>query len=388
MENISKLILCVIPNQKCNLKCEYCYISQLEAWDEPEKFKFSPKHIAKCFSKDRLGGTSLINLTGNGETLLQPEVIELTRRLLEEGHFVEIVTNGTVTKRINELLELPSDLLTRLFFKISFHYKELNRLLMMDKFFDNVRAIHMAGASFTLELMAYDGIENDIKDIIRICKENVGAVCHSTIGRNEHKDAGLLSVHSKEVYARIWDELDSPMERFKLEMIGIKRREFCYAGAWSLFVNLYTGEAQPCYWQPYNQNIFENPKNTIKFEPVGHTCSQPFCINAHAHLTWGLIPELSTPTYASMRNRVMDNKEEWLTKECKDFFNTRLYNSNKQYSNIEKIMYSLSYPFRMGYWFLSNGKNNFARLKKHAKRKILWKAKKWIRTTKKINTKH
>lgn len=373
MEKIKRLILGLIPNQKCNLKCEYCYISQLEAWDEPEKMIYSPEHIAKAFSKERLGGTCLINLTGNGETLIQNEVVDLTKLLLNEGHFVEIVTNGTLTNRIEEILDQPKEQLSRLFFKLSFHYKELNRLGIMDKFFDNVKAIHKSGASFTVELMAYDGIEGDIQDIINVCLEEAGAICQATIGRNQHKDAGLLSSHTKEEYTEIWKPLESPMMKLKLEMLDVKRKEFCYAGAWSLFVNLYTGEAQPCYWQPYNQNIFKDLNKPIRFEPVGCACSQPFCINAHAHMTWGLIPELTTPTYESMRNRRMKNGEEWLTPECKEFFQTKLYESNKEYSSAKKITYTLMYPFRMIFWFFNDGKNNIDRIVKHISRKLRWK---------------
>lgn len=372
MEGIHKLILGLIPNQKCNLKCEYCYISQLEAWDEPEKMKFSPEHIAKSLSKERLGGTSLINLTGNGETLLQPEVPAIVKALLDEGHFVEIVTNGTATTRINEILNQPSENLSRLFFKLSFHYKELKRLNLLDHFFDNMKKIHNAGASFTLELMAYDNIEDDIEDIKNVCIKNAGAICHATIGRDDQNKSGLLSKHSKEEYTKIWSALDSPMTTFKLEMLSIKRKEFCYAGAWSLFVNMYTGEAQPCYWQPYNQNVFDLSK-PILFEPVGYSCTRPYCINAHAHLTWGLIPELQVPSYESMRNRKMNNGEEWLSKECKDFFNTKLYDNNDQFSEHKKIRYRITQPARMVKWFFRNEQNNTSRVMKHIKRKIRWK---------------
>lgn len=373
MAAIKRLILGLIPNQKCNMKCEYCYISQLEAFDPTEKMKYQPEYIAKSLSKERLGGVSLINLTGNGETLIQPEIVDLTKLLLQEGHFVEIVTNGTMTRRIKDILNQPKEQLSRLFFKLSFHYKELKRLGIMDKFFDNVHAIHKAGASFTIELLAYDGIENDIEDIKKVCLENTGAICQATIGRNEHKDASLLTSHSKEDFENIWKSLDSPMMKFKLEMLSVKRKEFCYAGAWSLFVNLYTGEAQPCYWQPYNQNIFKDLSKPIRFEPVGHSCSQPFCINAHAHMTWGLIPELNTPTYDIMRNRKMNNGEEWLTKECKEFFQTRLSQSNEEYSPLRKKLYTLTYPIRMLVWLSRDGKNNMARIKKHITRKLRWK---------------
>lgn len=372
MDQIKRLILGLIPNQKCNLKCEYCYISQLEAWDEPEKMKFSPDYIAKCLSKERLGGTCLINLTGNGETLLQPEIADITEALLKEGHYVEIVTNGTISKRIDHILEQAEGYTSHLFFKLSFHYKELKRLGIMDAFFDNVDKIKLHGASFTLELMAYDGIENAIDDIKELCVQRAGAVCQATIGRNHHKDADLLSQHSSAEFAEIWAPLNSPMMQLKLDMLNKKRKEFCYAGAWSLFLNLYTGETQPCYWQPYNQRIFDDPQKPIKFEPVGHSCTQPFCINAHAHMTWGLIPELHTPTYDVMRNRETVDGDEWLSNDCKTFFQTKLYQSNEEYTQFQKSVYSLTYPIRMVRWFFNDGNNNIARIKKHVIRKMKW----------------
>ncbi len=369
MAKIHKLVLGWVPNQKCNLKCEYCYISQVEAWEEPTPLQYSADYIAQCLSKERLGGVSLINLTGNGETMLQPDIVPLIGALLKEGHFVEVVTNGTITKHIKQVLEFPKEWLKRLFFKISFHYKELKRLNILDKFFQNIKAIHEAGASFTLELMAYDEIEKDIADIKKVCMDNVGAYCHATIGRNEkRKDKALLSAHSKEEFREIWSELDSPMTQFKLDVIGIKRKEFCYAGCWSLFVNMYTGESQPCYWQPYNQNIFTNPDEPIKFTPVGYTCTQPYCTNAHAHMCWGLIPELKTPKYSDMRNRVMSNGEEWLTKECKAFFDSKLNESNCEYSGWMKFQHNVLYPFKLIKWLCRDWKNNIRRLRKYMSR--------------------
>jgi hypothetical protein len=369
MAKIKRLVLGLIPNQKCNLKCEYCYISQVNAWEEPTPLKYSAEHIAKCLSKERLGGVSLINLTGNGETMLQPDIVELIGALLKEGHYVEVVTNGTVTKHINEVLEFPEEWLSRLFFKISFHYKELKRLNILDKFFINVKAIRNAGASFTLELMAYDEIENDIEDIKRVCLENVGAVCHATIGRNdERKDKALLSKHENSEFREIWSSLNSEMTDFKLDVIGIKRKEFCYAGAWSLFVNMYTGESQPCYWQPYNQNIFAHPEKPIKFVPVGHTCTQPYCTNAHAHMTWGIIPELNTPTYCQMRNRTGEDGKEWLTPECKEFFSSKLSESNSEYSKSHQFVHTCLYPFRLVKWLSRDLKNNIRRMKNYMTR--------------------
>lgn len=369
MEKIKRLILGLIPNQICNLKCEYCYISQVDAWEKTTNLKYSVEYIAKCLSKKRLGGTCLINLTGNGETMLQSDIVPLTEALLKEGHFVEIVTNGTITKHIDKILELPEELLKRLFFKISFHYKELKNRNMLNVFFSNVRKIHNSQASFTLELMAYDEIEDDIEKIKDICINNVGAVCHTTLGRNDkRKDKALLSRHSSEEFYNIWKELDSPMTKFKIEVLNKKRKEFCYAGDWSLFVNMYTGESQPCYWQPYNQNIFENCNKPIKFCAVGHTCTQPYCINAHAHMAWGVIPEIETPTYEVMRNRICVDGSEWIKEECRNFFFTKLYENNEEYGSGKKIVHNIIYPFRMIRWLVRDWENNIKRIKKYIKR--------------------
>ena len=41
---------------------------------EQLKFLYTPEHVGKCLSKERLGGTCIINLTGGGETLIPKEM--------------------------------------------------------------------------------------------------------------------------------------------------------------------------------------------------------------------------------------------------------------------------------------------------------------------------
>ena len=102
MNKMNKLILCYIPTNLCNLKCEYCLVSQVDGWHERKdiEFKYPIEHMIKAFSKERLGGECFINLTAQGETLLYKDIVALTKGLLEEGHSVEIITNATVTKKI------------------------------------------------------------------------------------------------------------------------------------------------------------------------------------------------------------------------------------------------------------------------------------------------
>ena len=36
----------LIIKPQCNQKCEYCYISQVNAWSEPTPLKYPPEYIA------------------------------------------------------------------------------------------------------------------------------------------------------------------------------------------------------------------------------------------------------------------------------------------------------------------------------------------------------
>lgn len=348
MTKPKRMILCDFPNNKCNLKCEYCYLSQIpEHLRVGEKFKYSIEHIAKCLSVERLGGPCLINITGSGETMLQPGIVDLCQLLLEEGHYIELVTNFTVTKVIDQFISMPKKLQEQMEFKISFHYNELKRLNWMERFFDNVEKLKTTCFSFALELMPYDKLVPQIDDIIQICEEHVGAKCQLTIGRAEYKSSmTLLSDYSKEDYRRIWSKFESPMFDFKMGLLDVKRKEFCYAGDWTLRVDLYTGEASPCYSQPYKQNIFKDPNKPIHFVAVGNHCTMPFCINGHAHMCLGVIPEYISPTYAQIRNRLTKDGSEWFSPKCKAFFSSKLYETNKEYSTAKKIKTNVGWYLR------------------------------------------
>lgn len=106
-KNIDFFIECLIPITKCNIKCSYCYVIQRHHRNmQFANFRYSPEYMAKALSPQRLGGIAYISLCGAGETLLQKEVPEITYYLLKEGHYVNITTNGTITKAFKEISEL------------------------------------------------------------------------------------------------------------------------------------------------------------------------------------------------------------------------------------------------------------------------------------------
>lgn len=345
---IKKLLAINVPIKNCNLKCEYCYISALNKEKKGKAvFKYSPEHVGRCLSKERLGGTCIINLTGGGETLIPKEMPQYIYQLLLQGHFLEVVTNGTLTERFVEIQKFPCELLKRLEFKFSFHYKELKRKGWIERYFNNIRMMRDAGCSFTIELMPYDDLIPEIDDIIELCRKEVGAICQITVGRNDLTETKeLLTEFSREKYESIWSVFESDMFNFKLEIFGRKIKEFCYAGMWSLYIDLGTGAAKPCYGQLSDQNIFDDLQKPIKFKPVGKHCRQPYCYNGHAFLTMGVVPQISAPTYADIRNRETENGDNWLKAELKNAFSEKLFNHNNEWTKPKRFLYELSYPFR------------------------------------------
>ncbi|SCY42586.1 radical SAM protein [Butyrivibrio sp. INlla14] len=367
---IKKLILCYLPNNTCNLRCSYCYITQSDRWEKPKKLEYSYDYIRKCFSRERLEGTCLINLTANGETLLHPDVELLVKAFLDEGHFVEIVTNGVLTNAIDRILDKNCDNLAHLFFKISFHYTELVNKNLLEVFWNNVKKIKSSGSSFTIELMPNDDLENEIDSIKKICIEQVGAYCHLTVGRNDSINSKpLLSKHPEAEYRCIWGGFESKMFDFKMDILGKKNRSFCYAGDWSYFVNLYSGDVQGCYWQPVIQNIYENPEEKLKSIPIGGHCKLPYCVNAHAHMAWGIIPEKKTPYYNEIRNKKCSDGSEWIVGECKEFFCTKLYDCNEQYSLVSKKIKNILYYYYAIGGILGKPKESWERVERYLKRK-------------------
>ena len=107
-DKIKKIINVIVPVTACNMRCQYCYVSQMGANSgKVTNLPFDVETVAKAFSVERLGGKCLLQLCGNGETLIPPYIVKLVRLFLENGHYVFITTNGTLTNRIDECCNSP-----------------------------------------------------------------------------------------------------------------------------------------------------------------------------------------------------------------------------------------------------------------------------------------
>ena len=240
-ETIKKFVECTIPVSHCNLKCSYCYIIQEHRRNiNMPGFKYSPEYIGRAFNKRRWGGSMLVNLCGAGETLMCPGITQIIAAILNEGHFMNVTTNGTMSKIFDEIINLPDELLSRLCFAFSLH---------------------------------------------------------------EGKDFSIFTEHSEQEYINYGKEFKSPLFDFTCKNFRVKRHEFCYAGDWSFKLNLATGELRSCYFSQPFYNIYENVNECVKTFPVGNNCGNSYCVNSSHFMSLGVIPEIQCPSYVELRDR-------------------------------------------------------------------------------------
>ena len=281
MAEIKRFFDCFVPVSSCNLRCNYCYVAQHPLREEKNRFLYTAEEIGSALARKRFGGICCFNLCGSGETLYPSATIAIVRSILQEGHFVNIITNGTMTGRLREFLTFPEAWKQHLFIKFSYHYLELRDRHLTEIFFRNFNLLRENGISVSLEITADDNYVPHIPAIQQEALEHAGALPHVSIPRIETKKIPL-------------------------------------------------------------ENIFADPEEEIRFRAVGHHCAMPHCYNSHAFLTFGVIPNQTHLTYADMRNRKTTNGE-WLGPEMKQFFSSKLQNSNPLF------------PFWRKFWCDLNG---------------------------------
>lgn len=338
MDRLSRYIDLYWPIEACNFNCEYCYVHQhRENKGTLYKCTHTSGEIRNALSRKRLGGTCLINICSGGETLLETELIEIVYALLEEGHYVSVVTNGSVKKCMMMFFDFPEALKKHLFVKFSFHYEELRKNKKIDDFFHIVKMTKENHISYTLELPGYDGFIPHIKDILSVCNSYGEGKPHVTVLRDENKPGfNILSQYSIKELKEIWKDFDSSLFQFRLDVIEHKYKGFCYAGDWTFTANIETGEIRQCYYEQVIGNLYENVEKPIQYSVVGNRCHSEYCYNCHAFLTLGDMPEFhNNLTYADTRDRA---DFEWLNDDMRFFMGQKLYHNHKCYSAIKRYV--------------------------------------------------
>lgn len=337
---IKRFFECLLPVTFCNLKCDYCYVIQENRRKmQMPSLEFSPEWITKALTTERLGGICWFSICGAGETLAPKEILPIVRGLLENGHFVNLTNNGTISQRIDELCALPEEMRKRLHFAFSLHYLELKRKNLLKTFVRNVKKVQSMGCSFLVQINLYDGYVPVWDEIGELCKREFGAFPQVALTREETRPKmKIFSAGTEEDYINIGKKFNSPLFDFTAKNFNVRRKEFCYAGDWACVLNLGTGELSACYGSGIRQNIFRDLTKPIRFCAIGKNCEKPYCINSSHFLSLGTIPTMAAPTYAALRNR---EEAGWYSDEMKAFLSQKLRENNREYTAFEKFVHGV-----------------------------------------------
>ncbi len=333
----------------CNLKCDYCYLEHhIPSTRKTNNYKYPIKYMLQALSVERFGGSCMFNFCADGETLLAENIIEITKGLLYNGHYVSIVTNGTVTKIMNEYLSLNQNEKRRLVFKCSLHYKELKKKNLLNVYSKNVNALRNNGISITIEIVACDSILDDLDEIKDYCIRNFGALPHVLTGRSEHVEGKYLrfgSMLTDEEYYSIWKQFDSDLFEYQYHDFDKDCREyFCHAGEYTGIIHLENGNLIPC---PGNNmlvtNIYENIEEQVKFAPVAYSCPFDSCFMGHVFNELGgdYIEDYDAGyRFWQFRDRKCIDGTSWLQPEIKDVYSHLCMELHESISQDKKIFLS------------------------------------------------
>lgn len=342
---INRFFNVTVPIHKCNLECSYCFVTQTIGFKkEKEEFPRKTDEVIRALSKERTGGISLINFCGLGETLFQKEIIEISKGLLQNGQYISIVTNNTLTNRIEMLCDFSEDIKKNLFIKCSFQYEQLVKKNLLDIFFQNIELLRNNNISYTIEMVANDSIISQIENIKEIFNKKKEALPHILEARDtSNENIKRLTNLEVKKHQEIWKTFNSPLFKAQQSVWEEKRKEFCYAGEYSADIDLASGNMYQCNKGKMIQNIYKNIDKPLQFCAIGTNCNMPHCFISYV---WqglcGNINKIDYPTYYEMRDRERPDKTHWVNNSIKLIFDNKISQNMQSYSEQkEKIVNSI-----------------------------------------------
>ena len=183
---------------------------------------------------------------------------------------------------------------------------------------------------------------------------NFGAYPQIAATRKEQDISSKVELYTSltfEEYVEYGKSFNSPLFDFTMKNFNVKRKEFCYAGDWTFTLNLATGIMSRCYASPKGYDIFKNVDKPIHFCAVGKHCDSLFCMNSSHFMSLGVIPEVDTPSYSDLRDRVCEDQTHWYGERMQKFLSQKLEDNNSIKCNKAKV--EIQYLFDKTYRILS-----------------------------------
>lgn len=211
---------------------------------------------------------------------------------------------------------------------------------MVNRFFSNIDKVRSAGCSFVLQINLVDEYLPYWDEIKSVSLERVGALPQVALTRKENYPGyRIMTDGTVENYVKKGREMESPLFEFTLRNFNKQQNGYCYAGSWAATLDLYTGKMTACYGQGIHQNIYHDLNAPIVFKPLGCCCAD-YCVNSSHFLSLGVIPQISTPSYAELRNRVI---AAWYNEELESFLSKKLNGENERVKY--ERLFSLCIPY-------------------------------------------
>lgn len=343
MAEIKRFINMTIHTQGCNLSCDYCYLRYYKHKNEKgiRALRYPLETVLKAYSVQRLGGICHIIIIGDGETLLPVDIADIVCGLIEEGHYVTVITNGTITERIEEIVERlkEKELVSHIEFSLSLHYLELKRLGLLSVFAANVWYLKENHASVRLNFILGPSVLDMADEVKTYCSESLKMKTSVGIARKDVNGSNeLLADCPEEEYFRIGDSFESYLfeqqkQRYQQQCHRKEERKFCYAGEWSFCMDLTEGLYTQCAGiDRFAYNFFERLDEPLQLEAVGKTCKMPYCACGFAECH-NLIPKGCD---YDEQNDFMKEELRWITEEMRYAKFADLSLTNEEYTEEEK----------------------------------------------------
>jgi len=166
---------------RCNFRCVFCHVPHLVLPEKIEKQKEISQKEIFSFLKERKNFLEAIAITG-GEPTINKDLPDFIEKIKKLGYLVELETNGTNPKMLEELIGkklvdyLAMDIKHRLDnFK---KYKEITGEILTKKMFENIKKSIKILLSGKTDYEFRTTIIKEFhkkEDILEICKEIQGA---------------------------------------------------------------------------------------------------------------------------------------------------------------------------------------------------------------------
>lgn len=138
--------------RECNFNCEYCFYPRSNITTKKNNPDFQA--VLNFLKNEKF--IYRIGFTG-GEPFLVPEFIDFAGDITKAGHYISVNSNLS-TNNITEFIE-KADHDKIIFIHGSFHFKELEKRELTERFFRNAELFIQAGINLKCEAVSYPGYE-------------------------------------------------------------------------------------------------------------------------------------------------------------------------------------------------------------------------------------